>query len=177
MRALSFLLSLLLINGSVARANQLTLDDLGMKNTSLADLEAQKKLEERRYFLEQHQLWGLVTVAGLLLTVNSAQDGNLPPEHALWAGVTTGAYGAAAYYALAAPEIKGIKEKGQTQWHKYLAWVHLPAMLLTVAAGVQAGKARQDNKPLTGIAKQHKNYQSLAVGSVALSVALVSFEF
>lgn len=168
---------LFLLSGPQLKANPMGLGDLGMEKTSLADLEAQKKLEQRRYFLEQHQLWGLVSIAGMLATINSAEEGQLAPEHALFAGITAGAYGAAAYYGWAAPTIPGTKEKGQTQWHKYLTWIHFPAMVLTIAAGVQAAKDRRDGQPLEGLGKQHRNLQSLAAGSLALSVALVSFEF
>lgn len=122
-------------------------------------------------------MWGLVSVAGMLLTIGSAQDGSLNPEHALWAGVTAASYGAAAYYGLAAPTLKDSPSRGQTEWHKYLTWIHLPAMILTVAAGVQAANDRRDNKPLSGLGKQHKSLQSVAAGSLALSVLLVSFEF
>lgn len=172
----AFLLFSLQPKQAFCQTQDLNLDSLGF-SAKAVNPEEQKLLEQRRYDLEQHQLWGLVSVAGLLLTVGSAQDGQLNPEHALWAGVTAASYGAAAYYGLRAPTLKDSPSRGQTEWHKYLTWVHLPAMVLTVAAGVQAAKDRREGRPLSGLGKQHKNLQGVAASSLALSVLLVSFEF
>lgn len=170
-----FLFVIILSVTQVVHAQDLNLEDLGYKSIQ-TDLDTQKTLETRRYMLEQHQLWGIVAIIGLAAAFSAAKEGELAPEHALFAGMTVASYGASTYYGLKAPTLAG-KKKGQTEWHKYLAWIHLPAMILTPIAGVEAAKDHRNGKPLGSLAKQHKNLAGVAAASLGLSVALVSFEF
>ncbi|MCB9025500.1 MAG: hypothetical protein H6625_04215 [Bdellovibrionaceae bacterium] len=130
--------------------------------------------------LQQHQYWGLAALAGMGLTFFTAQgmDNKLPPEHPWLAGITLGLYSVSTHYALSCPDRPmGGEAKGQVRWHKWLAWVHLPGMILTPIAGYLAAKKNEKGEKLKGLAAQHKNISTITSIALALSVISVTFEF
>ena len=156
----------------------LSLDDLGFSaNEIKVDQSLDNILKDRRSKLEQHQLWGLWALGGMALTVLSAGEGELPPEHAVLAGATAAAYGISAWYAYSAPERPTTEESGGSLWHRRLMWVHLPGMVLAPILGYMAAKKIEDNEKLDGIEKYHKDVGFITAGALALSVVSVSFEF
>ncbi|MCB0377228.1 MAG: hypothetical protein KDD33_01930 [Bdellovibrionales bacterium] len=159
-------------------AESLDVNDLGFgKEDTQSNFKLQKDLEERTRMLQNHQLWGLVSVAAMGAALLSGGEGNLPPEHPFLAGLALGTYSVSAYYALAAPDRPEGASYGQLNLHRWLAWIHLPGMILTPVAGYLAAKQYEKNEPLTGLAAQHKNIAGITAITLAISAALVTFEF
>lgn len=139
--------------------------------------ELQKTLEERRFYLRQHQIWGLISVAAMAAAFMSGGEGDLPPEHPYFAGLAVASYSAAAYTAWMAPELPHGKEHGATAWHRRLVWIHLPGMILTPLFGYMAAKQIDRGEKLSGAAKYHKDVAGITAAALAISVITVSFEF
>ena len=169
-----------LLSSTTAYCNQvdLNLKDLGFSEKETQPTpELQKTLEDRRFYLRQHQVWGLVTVGALAAAFLSGGERELPPEHPFFAGLAVASYSAAAYTAWKAPELPHGKEKGGTAWHRRLVWIHLPAMVLTPILGYLAAKKIDKGEPLDGIEKYHKDVATVTAATVAIAAITVSFEF
>lgn len=165
-------------NSFAADTKSIDLKDLGFDSSVIKpDNDLQKTLEDRRYYLKQHQIWGLVAAGSLVLAAMSGGEGDLPPEHPFLAGLAVASYSAAAYTAWMAPELPHGKESGGSQWHRRLVWVHLPAMILTPILGYMAAKKIDNGEKLDGPEKYHKDAAWVAAGSLALAALTVSFEF
>jgi hypothetical protein len=158
--------------------NEINLKDLGFSESeSKATPELQKTLDDRRFYLRQHQIWGLVAVGAMAAAFLSGGEGDLPPEHPFFAGLAVASYSAAAYTALMAPELPHGKEKGGTAWHRRLVWIHLPGMILTPILGYLAAKKINDGEKLDGPEKYHKDVATVTAATLAISAITVSFEF
>lgn len=175
----AILVSILLLPAAHANDSQsIGLKDLGFDPAvTKPDSELQRTLEDRRYYLRQHQIWGLVATGSLILAALSGGEGDLPPEHPFIAGLAVASYSAAAYTAWQAPELPHGKESGGTKWHRRLVWIHLPAMIATPILGYMAAKKVDRGEKLDGPEKYHKDAAWIAAGAVALSALTVSFEF
>lgn len=177
---LSLFLTILLSSSVAFAADSKTIElkDLGFDSAATKpDNELQKTLEDRRYYLRQHQIWGLVAAGSLVLAAMTGGEGDLPPEHPFIAGLAVASYSAAAYTAWKAPELPHGKESGGTKWHRRLIWIHLPAMIVTPILGYMAAKKIDRGEKLDGPEKYHKDAAWIAAGSVALAALTVSFEF
>lgn len=177
-----FLVSLLVLGSfsfrTHADSGEISLKDLGFSENEVKPTpELQQTLDERRFYLRQHQIWGLITVGALVATVLSGGEGDLPPEHPFFAGLSVASYSAAAYTALYAPELPHGKEYGGTAWHRRLVWIHLPGMILTPVLGYLAAKKIDSGKKLDGPEKYHKDAAYITAAAVAISAITVSFEF
>ncbi|MGE0763711.1 MAG: hypothetical protein AB7N80_10575 [Bdellovibrionales bacterium] len=174
----SALISLQTISVCHAADPKIELKDLGFAETETrAAPELQKTLEDRRFYLRQHQIWGLVSVAAMGAAFLSGGEGDLPPEHPFFAGLAVASYAASAYTALRAPELPHGKEYGATAWHRRLVWIHLPAMILTPILGYMAAKKIDRGEKLDGSEKYHKDVAGIAAATLAISALTVSFEF
>jgi hypothetical protein len=152
--------------------------DLGFsEEITKSSPENQKILEDRRYYLHQHQVWGLVSVAAMSAAFLSGQEGEVPPEHPFLAGLAVASYGVAAYSAYMAPELPYGKEKGGSLWHRRLIWVHLPGMILTPILGYMAAKQVNRGDKISGAAQYHRDVATITAATLALSVLSVSIEF
>lgn len=157
---------------------EVNLKDLGFSETEVKPTpELQKTLDDRRFYLRQHQIWGLVSVGAMAAAFLSGGEGDLPPEHPFFAGLAVASYSAAAYTALMAPELPYGREKGGTAWHRRLVWVHLPGMILTPILGYLAAKKIDNGQKLDGPEKYHKDVATITAATVAISALTVSFEF
>lgn len=161
---------------------KINLFDLGydtQQDPKLA-FDAQLNLEKRRFYLNQHQKWGLVTLGLMTLALTSAGDGNPPIEHVMLGTATAVTYGASAYYAINAPNWSDINTNppsGGSALHRNLAWIHLPGMILTPILGYMAKKKRDKNEELNSPEKYHKDIAGLTAATLAISVLSVSIEF
>lgn len=161
-----------------ADAQNLDLKDLGFsKEETSASPELEKTLTERRYYLRQHQVWGLVAVGAMAAAFLSGGEGDLPPEHPFFAGLAVASYSAAAFAALKAPELPHGKEYGGTAWHRRLVWIHLPGMILAPVLGYLAANKIKNGEKLDGIEKYHKDVATVTAATLAISAITVSFEF
>ncbi len=149
MTKLLYLLPLLLITQNIW-AQELELSDLGFNQQQLtSDPILELKLQERKRKLELHQysaLTALTLMTGAMLT---SGHGVSTDTHK-WLGIAGGiAYYSAAYYAITAPSIENIENSGNTKWHKRLAWIHGPAMILAPILGYLANQKykKMNNQP------------------------------
>ena len=161
---------------------KINLFDLGYSTTQDEKLSFEKQalLEKRRFYLNQHQKWGLVTLGLMALALTSAGDGNPPIEHVMLGTATAVSYGASAYYSLSAPNWDDIKENpptGGSALHRNLAWIHVPGMILTPILGYIAKKKRDKSEDLNSPEKYHKDVAGITAAALAISVISVSFEF
>ena len=155
----------------------LRLSDLGVTQEQMSPSDdLQRKLEDRRFYLKQHQIWGLVSVGAMSLALLSGGEGSLPPEHPYMAGLAFTSYAAAAYTAWKAPELEE-SHSGGTAWHRRLVWIHLPGMILTPILGYMAAKKLEKGESLDGPEKYHRDIAGVTAAALALSMVSVSFEF
>lgn len=175
----SIMLFFFLIFSAQAMAD-ISLKDLGLKDTpdlTQTNPQIQKELEVRHSKLKKHEILGLTTwglMTATMFTGGSAMDSNL---HATL-GVATGlSYMATAYYSLSAPKPKSIKDKSRMVWHKRLAWVHFPLMILVPTLGFIYKKNEENNKKHSALEKQHSAFAGALYGTYTLSAALMVIEF
>jgi hypothetical protein len=96
----------------------------------------------------------------------------------MYLGFATGAmYFTTAYFSLTAPKPEGMKDIGRVKWHKALAWIHLPAMLLTPYLGYMYKKHEDEGKKHSALEKQHKTAAGILFGSFALAATLMVIDF
>ncbi len=175
-----FLLSLICVLTLTQAKAEISLSELGVSNAPV-ETEAQKKLDkimiERTSKLKTHEVLGLVTWAAMsatMLTGGSAMDSDMHRN----LGIATGLlYFTTAYYSLTAPKPTQIKDKARMKWHKGLAWVHFPAMILTPILGLMYKKNEEDNKKHSALEKQHSAVAGILYGSFTISAALMVIEF
>jgi hypothetical protein len=166
-----------------ATAQAPSLGDLGFPtDQTKGSAEEQARLDKRSHMLRIHQRLGLITTAPLLATIitstrasgrRSSTSGR--DLHAALGSVTAGLYFATAYYAIRAPKVPGTVTRGSTRWHKALAWIHGPGMILTPIVGVLADRQRNRGERLHGIARAHGAVAAvtgIAYGAAVLSVSL-----
>lgn len=177
-----FILFMLLSLSLVQNANaELELKDLGFSKSEVdltpKQVKEQKTLETRHDMLKTHEVLGLTTLglmSATMLTGGSAIDSN---AH-MYLGIASGLmYFTTAYYSLSAPKPAGIKERGNIVWHKRLAWIHFPAMLLAPVLGYIYKKNEEDGKKSSSLVKQHPTIAGIGYGAFALSAALMTIEF
>jgi hypothetical protein len=127
--------------------------------------------------LKTHEVLGLTTLgfmAATLLTGDEGADGN---TH-MYLGMATGAlYYTTAYYSLTAPKPAGIKDRGNIVWHKRLAWIHFPAMILAPILGYIYKKNENAGRKSSGLVEQHPTIATIGFGAFAISAALMTIEF
>ena len=120
-----------------------SVQDLGFSvEQSQGNAQDQAALDRRSHMLKIHQRWGLATTVPLIATLLVAPGGkSSTSDRTLHGGLgllTAGMYFTTASYAIRAPKIPGIKEKGPTRLHKALAWIHGPGMILSPILGAMA---------------------------------------
>jgi hypothetical protein len=160
---------------------EIDLKDLGLTKSEVEltpkQVKEQKTLETRHHMLKTHEVLGLTTLGVMtatLLTGGSALDSNMH----MYLGMTSGVlYFTTAYYSLTAPKPAGIKERGNIVWHKRLAWIHFPAMVLAPILGYMYKKNEDDGKKSSSLVKQHSAIAGIGYGAFALSAALMTIEF
>lgn len=177
-KKLIFIFLLCSVNPTFAEGTEIDLNQLGFSQADIkVDQGLQKTLEDRRFYLRQHQVWGLVSAGAMAAAFLSGGEGDLPPEHPFLAGLAVASYSASAITSLMAPELPHGKEYGGTAWHRRLVWVHLPGMILTPILGYMAAKKIQDGEKLDGAEKYHKDVAGITAATVLISALTVSFEF
>jgi len=176
-------LFILLISFSILKNVQaeIALKDLGLTQSEIVlnpkQIKEQKTLESRHSMLKTHEVLGLTTL-GLMTATMLTGGGALDSNTHMYLGMATGAlYFTTAYFSLTAPKPKGIKERGNIVWHKRLAWIHFPAMILAPILGYIYKKNEDDGKKSSSLVKQHPTIAGVGFGAFALSAALMTIEF
>lgn len=177
MKKLYFFLLLFSISNVYA---EISLSDLGVNNTpdlTPTDLKLEKTMKERTSRLKTHEMLGLATwglMTATMFTGGSALDNNLH----MYLGMATGAlYFTTAYFSFSTPKPDNIQDKTRMKWHKRLAWIHLPLMILVPYMGYVYKKNEEENRKHSSLIKQHSAFAGALYGSFTLSTALMVIEF
>ena len=107
--------------------------------------------------------------------VTDRSDGNKFNTHSLVAGLTLASYLTTAYYSISAPKSDSMEDLDSVKWHKRLAYVHFPAMIIGPILGLKAISDYKKGKNPSGIAKLHRPI--MAIGIAALAGAAIMVEF
>jgi hypothetical protein len=166
---------------NLALRARISLEDLGFPQAQAQGSAAdQARLDKRSHMLKLHQRYGLIATIPLIATVatgglaggRDSSSGNRNLHAAL--GITSvGFYSLSAYYALAAPHMPGTETRGNTKWHKALAWVHGAGMILTPVLGGMAYEQKKRGESVHGIASAHGG---VAVATVVAYAAAILTE-
>ena len=164
---------------SITTHAEINLNDLGIDPQASPNTPTltPSEFSVRTKKLKRHEVLGLVTLGTMTATMftgGSAMDNDLH----MYLGIATGAlYAATAYYAFTAPKPSGVIDKGRIKWHKTLAWIHLPAMIIAPYLGYMYKKHEEDGQKHTGLEKHHSTVAGILYGSFALSATLMVLEF
>lgn len=160
--------------------SSLSLSDLGFSpSQTQGNAKEQARLDQRSHMLKIHQKLGLITTIPLAATVISGffsggknvTSSSTRDLHVALGSVTAGLYFTSAAYAIFAPKIRGTKTMGPIRWHKALAWIHGPGMILTPIMGEMAFVQRSKGERVHGFAHYHG--QVAIVTSVAYGLAII----
>ena len=163
---------------AAGKKDELSLDDLGFKKEEMqANPELDNLLKVRKHDLDLHEKWGLATLALMTAAMATGKSDDVTDAHK-WLGLTAGlTYYVTSYYALSTPVPEKMQSKGSTLWHKRLAWIHFPAMILVPVLGFLAESQLDNGEKIHGIAKLHKPAAAAAFWSFAASFAVLKFDF
>lgn len=95
--------------------------------------------------------------------------------HVMTAGLTLASYFTTAYYSMSAPKADSMQDLDSVKWHKRLAFVHMPAMVIGPILGLKAIDDYKKGRNPSGIAKLHRPLMIL--GAAALAGAAIVVEF
>ena len=162
-----------------------TLEDLGLSpSQTQADPRLQARLDKRSHMLKIHQRLGLITLIPLVATVATSfgAGGRSTSTSDRWAHLALGSvtgdlYFISAYYAIRAPKIAGTESRGQIRWHKALAWIHGPGMILTPILGAIAFDQKSNGEKVHGIASAHGPVAIVTAAAYGAAILSVSVKF
>ncbi len=166
-------------------ASVLALGDLGFSPTQTqGNAQDQARLDKRSHMLKIHQRIGLIDAAPLLATVilGTGAGGKSTSSsdrfaHLALGSVTGDLYFLSAYYALRAPKIPGTETRGPIRWHKALAWIHGPGMILTPILGAIAFEQKSNGEKVHGIASAHGAVAIVTAAAYGAAILSVSIKF
>lgn len=178
-----------------APANNAPNAQTGNKEPSLADLgfsptetksnpKEQALLDKRTHLLKIHQRLGLITTFPLIATVaTSINAGGRNTSntdrtvHMVLGSTTADLYFLTAWYAIRAPRVEGTKSRGPIRFHKAMAWIHGPGMILTPILGALAYSQKNNGEKVHGIAKAHGPVAIVTAGAFGAALLSVSLKF
>jgi hypothetical protein len=170
---------------NLALTSGLSLEGLGFPQGQIqGNAKEQARLDRRTRMLKIHQKLGLITTAPMLATVitGTFAGGKVTSStnrdlHVGLGSLTAGMYFTTAYFAIAAPRIKGTKTRGPIRLHKALAWIHGPGMVLTPILGALAYQQKSRGEKVHGIASLHGPVAIVTAGAYGLALMSVSIKF
>ena len=168
-----------------ALGGALSLGDLGISpDQAKGSAQDQARLNRRSHMLMLHQRLGLIDTIPLVATViagagaggksTSTSDRYL---HLALGSVTGDLYFMSAYYAIRAPKIPGEPVRGEIRWHKALAWIHGPGMILTPILGAIAFDEKSKGEKVHGIASLHGPVAIVTAAAYGAAILSVTFKF
>jgi len=172
-------------NAPSASQKKPSLEDLGFsKAETQADAREQALLDKRTHMLKIHQRMGLITTIPLIATVVTSLKAGGKSEgtasrdlHVALGSVTGDLYGITAWYAIRAPRIKGTETRGPIRFHKAMAWIHGPGMVLTPILGAMAFQQKNNGEKLHGLAVAHGPVAFVTAGAFGAALISVSTKF
>jgi hypothetical protein len=159
----------------------ISLSSLGFSTSQVeGNPKEQALLNKRSQMLQIHQKLGLITFFPMVASLAAATQaggrhntGSVGRNvHMALGSATAGLYFATAYYAIFAPKVPGVESRGPIRFHKAMAWIHGPGMILTPILGAMADSQASQGERLHGIAKYHA--QVAVITAVAYGLALLS---
>jgi len=162
-----------------------SLADLGFsKSETQANAAQQALLDKRTHMLKIHQRFGLITtipmVASVITSFNAGgrSEGTASRDLHVALGALTGdLYGITAYYAIRAPKIPGTETRGPIRFHKAMAWIHGPGMILTPILGAMAFSQKNNGEKVHGLAAAHGPVAIVTAGAFGAALLSVSVKF
>jgi|SRR5579863_7956437 len=162
-----------------------SLEDLGFSSEQAqSNAKLQALLDKRTHMLKIHQRMGLITtvplIATLALSLNAGgkNTGSASRDAHVALGALTGdLYGITAYYAIRAPRVPGTETRGPIRFHKAMAWIHGPGMILTPILGAMAFNQKNNGEKVHGIASAHGPVAIVTAGAFGAAVLSVSLKF
>jgi hypothetical protein len=162
-----------------------SLQDLGFPPDQVqGNAKEQALLDKRTHMLKIHQRLGLITTIPLIATVvtsigaggknTSNADRTL---HMVLGSVTGDLYFMTAYYAIRAPRVPGTPTRGPIRFHKAMAWIHGPGMILTPILGAMAYSQKNNGEKVHGIAAAHGPVAIVTAGAFGAALLSVSLKF
>lgn len=169
----------------VALSSGLSMQSLGFpESQTQGNAQEQARLDKRSRMLKTHQKLGLITAAPMLASVISGSfaGGRTTSStnrdlHVGLGSLTAGLYFTSAYFAIAAPKIKGTKTRGPIRLHKALAWIHGPGMVLTPILGAMAYSQKSKGEKVHGLASAHGPVAITTAAAYGLALLSVSIKF
>jgi hypothetical protein len=162
-----------------------SLSDLGLTpEQTQGNAREQALLDKRTHMLKIHQRMGLITTIPLIATLaTSLNAGGKNTSttsrdlHAALGGLTGDLYFITAYYAIRAPRVPGTETRGPIRFHKAMAWIHGPGMILTPILGIMAFDQKNKGEKVHGIASAHAPVAIVTAGAFGAALVSVSFKF
>ncbi len=162
-----------------------SLSDLGFPpEQTQGNAREQALLDKRTHMLKIHQRLGLITTIPLIATVvTSLNAGGRSTStasrdlHVALGGVTGDLYFMTAYYAIRAPKVPGTETRGPIRFHKAMAWIHGPGMILTPILGAMAFEQKNNGEKVHGIASAHGPVAIVTAGAFGAALLSVSVKF
>jgi hypothetical protein len=162
-----------------------SLADLGLSpEQTQGNAREQALLDKRTHMLKIHQRLGLITTIPLIVTVatslNAGGKGTSTASrdlHTALGGLTGDLYFMTAYYAIRAPRVPGTETRGPIRFHKAMAWIHGPGMILTPILGIMAFDQKNKGEKVHGIASAHGPVAIVTAGAFGAALLSVSVKF
>lgn len=162
-----------------------SLSDLGFSSSQTqADPKLQALLDKRTHMLKIHQRMGLITTIPLIAAIFSSagaggkSQGSATRDLHVALGAAAGdLYGITAYYAIRAPKPPGTPTKGPIKFHKAMAWIHGPGMIMTPILGAMAFSQKNNGEKVHGLAQAHMPVAIVTAGAFGAALLSVSVKF
>ena len=163
-----------------------SLSDLGFTpEQAQGNAREQALLDKRTHMLKIHQRLGLITTAPLIATVvTSIGAGGRHTSntdrtvHMVLGSVTGDLYFTSAYFAIRAPRAPGATTtRGPIRFHKAMAWIHGPGMILTPILGALAYQQKNNGEHVHGLAAAHGPVAIVTAGAFGAALLSVSLKF
>lgn len=162
-----------------------SLQDLGFSSAQVqGNAREQALLDKRTHMLKIHQRLGLIAAAPMIATVvTSVGAGGKHTNntdrtvHMVLGSVTSDLYFTSAYFAIRAPRVPGTQSRGPIRFHKAMAWIHGPGMILTPILGAMAYSQKNNGEKVHGIAAAHGPVAIVTAGAFGAALLSVSMKF
>ena len=162
-----------------------SLTDLGFPpETIQSNAKEQALLDKRTHMLKIHQRMGLIATIPMMAAIFSSagaagkgKDTTGRDLHLALGAVAGDLYFITAYYAIRAPKPPGIETRGPIRFHKAMAWIHGPGMILTPILGAMAYDQKNNGEKVHGIASAHTPVAIVTAGAFGAALLSVSLKF
>jgi hypothetical protein len=162
-----------------------SLQDLGFPpDQTQGNAKEQALLDKRTHMLKIHQRLGLIAAIPLIASVatsvgaggknTSNTDRNV---HMVLGAAASDLYFTSAYFAIRAPRVPGTTTRGPIRFHKAMAWIHGPGMILTPILGAMAYSQKSHGEKVHGIAAAHGPVAIVTAGAFGAALLSVSLKF